>query len=442
MLEIANATTRIDNLKKTLDDINEVIAQKNGTISKIENEMEKGNAVIEKKQGTIDQHNKKIDTILSKLGDELYTGPLEFQIKNLQKAIEARSNECLELQQYWLRQQGDLVKVIRDVSEQSSEVESKKKQSTILLQKKLRMENEIESETNEIKDIERSIRAMQNDMTKLNMLIHKNSHMQTDLQQDNILLENDFIATLKDAELESIHLQASIQSLQEEKERLLNALVEAERQMMLWEKKTQLAKEARNAVDSEVGQGEIHAMRAEIHRMEVRFAQLMRQQEKMIQDMEKSVYRRENIIVRGDAQAKMERKKVGKAKLSKGTFHKKLQELKKKVKSVTEEASSCDADIKNLREQQKEVGTLLEEHQQTAQMLQSSLDAKEYEVEDMMSTRQMNLTGIIDKQQRAKYYTSLKAGKYTRLCKSEKSLLEGLEKHENRYSLLQMLVDR
>lgn len=60
---------------------------------------------------------------------------------------------------------------------------------------------------------------------------------------------------------------------------------------MLWEKKTQLARETRAAVDSEIGQGEISAMRAEIHRMEVRYAQLMRQQEKMIQDMEKAVSR-------------------------------------------------------------------------------------------------------------------------------------------------------
>jgi len=67
---------------------------------------------------------------------------------------------------------------------------------------------------------------------------------------------------------------------------------------MLWEKKTQLAREARDAVNSETGQGEIHAMRAEIHRMEVRYGQLLRSQEKMLQDMEKSVFKRESIIVR------------------------------------------------------------------------------------------------------------------------------------------------
>ena len=60
---------------------------------------------------------------------------------------------------------------------------------------------------------------------------------------------------------------------------------------MLWEKKTQLARETRAAVDSEVGQGEIKAMKAEIHRMTVRHTQLMKMQEKMIQDMEKAVSR-------------------------------------------------------------------------------------------------------------------------------------------------------
>lgn len=123
---------------------------------------------------------------------------------------------------------------------------------------------------------------------------------------------------------------------------------------MLWEKKIQIARETREAVDSEAGQAEIRAMKAEIHRMQVsgwvgpvvytvqywplflrqcssqvtqwgcdlhspilahvpkltgqcvstlplpqvRYDQLMRQQEKMIQDMEKAVYRREAITLR------------------------------------------------------------------------------------------------------------------------------------------------
>ena len=112
-------------------------------------------------------------------------------------------------------------------------------------------------------------------------------------------------------------MQSKVDQLKEEKERILNSLVESEwakiqcvadnnatstttlrRQIMLWEKKIQIAREMKEAVDSDVGQSEIRAMKAEIHRMQVRHDQLMRQQEKMIQDMEKAVYRREAIILR------------------------------------------------------------------------------------------------------------------------------------------------
>lgn len=39
--------------------------------------------------------------------------------------------------------------------------------------------------------------------------------------------------------------------------------------MMLWEKKIQVSREMREAVDSETGQAEVRAMKAEIHRMQV-----------------------------------------------------------------------------------------------------------------------------------------------------------------------------
>ena len=41
---------------------------------------------------------------------------------------------------------------------------------------------------------------------------------------------------------------------------------------MMWEKRIQLAKEMKAAVDSETGQGEIKEMKFEIHRMKVKFA--------------------------------------------------------------------------------------------------------------------------------------------------------------------------
>ena len=56
---------------------------------------------------------------------------------------------------------------------------------------------EINSQKSVMNDIERSIRTMQNDMTKLNILIHKNKGKQDSLYQGNMLRENEFMDNLK-----------------------------------------------------------------------------------------------------------------------------------------------------------------------------------------------------------------------------------------------------
>ena len=88
--------------------------------------------------------------------------------------------------------------------------------------------DEINRQKNEIGDKERSIRNMQNDILKLNMLLHKEKGTEQTLQQSNILMENDFMGGLKEAEKESIQMQADVEANREEKERLLNSLIEAE----------------------------------------------------------------------------------------------------------------------------------------------------------------------------------------------------------------------
>lgn len=77
---------------------------------------------------------------MSTQGVEL--GPLEIQINSLIKSLEVRRNEIAELQQLWLRQQSELVRLSQDKDSQSSDVEKHKRQLTILSQKKIRTESE------------------------------------------------------------------------------------------------------------------------------------------------------------------------------------------------------------------------------------------------------------------------------------------------------------
>ena len=63
-----------------------------------------------------------------------------------------------------------------------------------------------------------------------------------------------------------------------------------------------------------------------LDKWQVRYGQLMKQQEKMIRDMEASVSRREEIAIRGEGQNKTDKKR-----LTKSDFHRKKQELRKKI---------------------------------------------------------------------------------------------------------------
>jgi predicted nucleic acid-binding Zn-ribbon protein len=65
-------------------------------------------------------------------------------------------------------------------------------------------------------------------MVHLNTLITTKRGEQDTLEQKNSLLEKDFISALKEAELEFLQLQSRVHQLKEEKERLINSVMESE----------------------------------------------------------------------------------------------------------------------------------------------------------------------------------------------------------------------
>ena len=108
-------------------------------------------------------------------------------------------------------------------------------------------------------------------MNKLNDLFHKNTDLQVKLRNDNFNIQNEFQQKLKELENESNKLETHISNLKEQKSDILTDIVEAERCILLWERKIQLEREMQDALDPTIGQTEIVAMKKEIHRMELRY---------------------------------------------------------------------------------------------------------------------------------------------------------------------------
>ncbi|KAM7088878.1 coiled-coil domain-containing protein 40 isoform 1-T2 [Ciconia maguari] len=434
VLNATHTNCRLTILQKTLCELDKEIKNIHDLISCRESEIAKCSLLTENKRAVISQYNKRLEMILSQQGGQ-ELGPLEIEINKLTKQIEEYNSEVMMLQKYWLNLQKELVKLTHKREEQIASLDMLKKQITIMQQKKIRTENEIQQETKEQKDIERHMRNMSNDLIKLNVLINKNNSSFEELQYGNIITENEFVRSLKAAEKESVEMQEKHSQLTEEKERLLNSLVEAEHQIMLWEKKIQLRREMRAAVDSETGQGKIQAMRTEIHRMQVRYGRLMKQQEKMIRDMEASVSRREAIAIRGGGQDKTEKKHI-----TKSDFHRKKQELIKKISETQKNAQDCNKTILELESTRASLSATFLEKQQELCGLQAESDGLHSDAECLRNKKRWNLLEIVAYQTRQKHLQALKEGKYAPLCRTEQAWRNEQQKLQDRLRTINAIV--
>nr|XP_020669348.1 coiled-coil domain-containing protein 40 isoform X1 [Pogona vitticeps] len=434
LLDITSTNCRLNMLEKTLSDLDKEMDNLNNQINHSENEIAKRNLMIGRKQGIINLYNKKLEMLISQLGGQ-ELGPLEIEIKRLAKQIDETDLEVVKLQRHWMKQQRELVKLTEERDEQLASLDMLKKEITIKEQKKIRIENEIQQEKNELKNIERHMKNMANDLVKLHLLINKNRENSEELQQGNTIMENEFVRTLKVSERESIEMQEKLDCLQEEKERLLNSLVEAECHMMQWEKKIQLAKEMRAAVDSETGQGEIRAMKTEIHRMQVRHQQLMKQQEKLMRDMEAAVARRETIVIRGEGQ-----QKLNKQVLTKGDFQYKKLELKKKIKETQKNAEECNRTIIQLENTQRNVSNAVLEKQKEISLWNAEINEFEIQAEQLQAKKRQNLSDIVAYQSRTKHLQAVKEGRYNPLCRSELMIRIEQQKLEERLHAINAIL--
>ncbi|XP_075296789.1 coiled-coil domain-containing protein 40 [Opisthocomus hoazin] len=433
ILNATHTSCRLTILQKTLCELDKEIKNVHDLISRSESEIAKCSLLIENKRRVISQYNKRLEMVLSQQGGQ-ELGPLEIDINKLTKQTEESNSEVMTLQKYWLNLQNELVKLTHEREEQIASLDMLKKQLTIMQQKKLRTENEIQQETKEQKDIERHMRNMSNDLIKLNVLINKNNNSFKELQDGNIITENEFVRSLKVAEKESIELQERHSQLTEEKERLLNSLVEAEHQVMLWEKKIQLTREMRAAVDSEAGQGEIQAMRTEIHGMQVRLGQLMKLQEKMTRDMEASVSRREAIAIR-ERQNKTDKKHI-----TRSDFHRKKQELRRKISKTQKSTEDCNKTILELESTQASLSVSFSEKQQELHELQAESDGLDLDAECLRNKKRWNLLEIVAYQTRQKHLQALKEGKYTPLCRTEQAWRHKQQKLQDRLRTINAVI--
>lgn len=405
-----------DALKVNLKDFQE----KEALIDKYQVEIRQRHDEIEKKMYRVDRLNKKYDKMVESAGGEENLGPLEYTIKNLEKEIENLTNECKDCERDWLKRQTEMVAVTSEgdeIAEANFELQAR---VTILSQQQLRVMKELRNLKGEVKTAEHGNIDLQKDIAKLNVLISQNQDAEGALQDENYVLEMTCVEELKAMEAQSVNLQASVNETKAFKAQLHDEIMDTERQALLWEKKIQLDKETRAALDPTVGQAETMSMEREIHRMSLRLEALKREQERLSIEMATAITKRSSIATRfkqsKGTEALSSTKKMSstskgsKMELTQATMKKQIGVLKKEAKALANETSQYTGAIEERKAQFSEMTSELERVTTQYGEVEDSNRQLQRDINDLLYQKQLNQERISYKQKyvkRLKDYSSL-----------------------------------
>merc|ERR1711920_1091181 len=192
----------------------------------------------------------------------------------------------------------------------------------------------------EIKELEKGMKDLRFDMDRMNSAVVKNDTKSNELANGNQMMETEFVQKLKEIEGQCLEMERSVERVKEEKNNMTSEVLEAERQVLLWERKITLEKEMQEALDPNVGQADSSAMKKEIHRMELRLEQLKRRQEQMIIEMERAIHKRDAIALKYEPKAKKSKQASTTANLKR-----QVQSLKNNLRLCTQANSDTEQKI-------------------------------------------------------------------------------------------------
>uniref|UniRef100_T1J9T5 Coiled-coil domain-containing protein 39 n=1 Tax=Strigamia maritima TaxID=126957 RepID=T1J9T5_STRMM len=412
IMQLTSSTIHCQKLKEDLNDHNKEVDEYNEVVKGLETLISKNNLTISNKQVNMNLLIARLEQLVRDAGGDV--SPSETKIHSLERNIESKANEMQSLKVTWLQRQTELVFLSHETDHLTVTCIQQSRQYNMLKDKKRRLEEKIEEFQQDIQKKVTSFNALQKSIGKLSESIYQEKGNLQTLTNNNLLSESTLVRVLKDAEMESVELQDKLDILKEDKKQLENRILELSQQILMWEKKTQLAKESKALVASEEITGEMQEMRWDIHRMQNRFLQLKRQQETLVQETEKLIARRETILSKNESQNKSQKKP-----LTKSTIQKAIGDLRNKLKQSVKDRIALENEIAQYQNQKEELNAKKTEEEMTlsdiknqSEGLETSVRQTERHYQKVLTFNSINFHQLIGLQQRTKFLQSTKEHKY------------------------------
>ena len=426
-----NIGAQTDKLKVGLNEILEELKQKDALISQYESQVRKNNVDIEKRQGEVDKLNRLYESLKNEQnGEEL--GPLERTIRDLQKKITECDETVAESQGNWLKKQTELVQLSKACEELEKQNNSIQAHLAVLTRKRDRIDNQLKATEKEIERYQVQIRLHQREMSKLGEKLNVSNENETNLAEGNINMEADILNNLQKKEEEAAKCETQIEELASQRENLAEDLMETEKMIMQWEKKLQLAKEMREALDPNFGAAELKSMKKDIARMELRLKQIKKQQQVIIQEMEYALNRRETIATKGQVKGRMNKDRT-QVEMTKG-----IKGLQSEIKKLQSEAARYDVSMRENIESQKDLSAEIEQFAHMERETKQNVQETEKQLHEEEKQKIVNQSKLEKLQAKQRLFASKGA---KNILKSPDNFEQAYGNLKNQETQLQSLMD-
>ncbi|XP_066257317.1 coiled-coil domain-containing protein 40 [Euwallacea similis] len=405
LFEIEAQSSQNEENQKALSDIEKQKKDLEDEAEGIRTEKDRHQVLFWKKQRHFAVLNSKYEKILEKMQVKVLISPQELRIVTLEKQV-LETQDCVKhLQIFWLREQKGLLRVSQERQEQLHQLNLLKKQNMILIQKNLKVSNELENYKKQEEQVLHKISNLQNRTVVLCDSLYKKKDRKANLDKSNYHLQSQYDGKLKDSELECLEIEAEIADIEEEKACLSQDLIELNREALEWEKKIKLTKQTKEEIRGNKGQtSDITNMKQEIQRMNVIYSGLKKAQEKLVKDLEHCVSRRDAIFM--VAEARQSRSKVSEQK-TRINYTRKMDDIRNKIKKLESEMKNTNDKLMAISKQRLLIEQDIENNKNDIDLCESHFKTLKKQIEKRKTSRQLKFELLVMTQRQLNVYRDL-----------------------------------
>ncbi|OQV12670.1 hypothetical protein BV898_13079 [Hypsibius exemplaris] len=367
--------------------------------------LEKESAAIDRRQDKINRLTNKLDSLIVAAGGEEIS-PIEAEISALRTAIQDGEEQFRRLKQDWLRYQTSIVKLTETRDELHARATDFDNQAFIATYKVNRLNKEIKEIEAECSEYIKTDKLIQENIARASEQLFKFNQKEQELVMKTLDMEHSSVANLRSEEV----------CLQEDKENLEKAMVtlktleeeiyDTKECSLMWERRLELKKQARKAIEQDFNKDELEGLRNEVHKLQLDKQTLEKEQLKVTQEMLSAAERRDLLYTQARRRVmEGEGPSLKKIQQIMDRKTKDLAALRKELKAIqgVEEDSRKRLDVF-----QKDVGDKTNIVNDLENAWKKVVDQK---TEGLKQRFQVRLDNFVA-QQYGKHYLAIKDGKY------------------------------